>query len=282
MQYNKLETIMNLFEGKEIRSIWNSEKEDYYFSVVDVISALTDSKDPSDYWTTLKRRLKEEGSELPTNCRKLKMKTSTGRNYPTDTLDTEGIFRLIESIPSPNAEPLKLWLAKLGRQEVDNVFDPSKGIDKMIDYYLKKGYTLEWIEQRIKAIINRKKLTNTWNESGIKNNKEYAILTNEIYKEWSGMKATEYKAYKGIRKESLRDNMTDIEVALTDLGEIATRELAKEHKPYGLEANKKMAKLGGHAAKVARYDIEKNLGKTIISSDNSLNYQYTDKIKQIK
>ena len=171
MNENKLKTITNLFQGKEIRSMWDSKKEDYYFSVVDVISVLTDSKDPSDYWTTLKKRLlKEEGSELPTNCRKLKMKTSKGRYYPTDVLDTKGIFRLIESVLSKHAEPFKLWLAKLGRQEVDNVFDPSKGIDKMIDYYLKKGYSLEWIESRIKAIINRKKLTHTWMENGIESN----------------------------------------------------------------------------------------------------------------
>ena len=182
---NKLETITKLFEEKEIRSIWDSEKEDYYFSVVDVISALTDSNDPSDYWTTLKRRLiKDEESELPTKCRKLKMKSSKdGKKYMTDTLDTEGVFRLIESVPSSKAEPFKLWLARLGREEVDNAFDPSKGIDKMIDFYLRKGYSLEWIEARIKAIINRKKLTKTWKENGINSNLEYAILTNDIYKE---------------------------------------------------------------------------------------------------
>ena len=275
MKETKLNTITNLFEGNEIRSVWDSEKEDYYFSVIDVVRVLTNSKEPSDYWTTLKRRLlKEEESELPTKCRKLKMKTAKGRNYPTDTLDTEGIFRLIESIPSPNAEPFKLWLAKLGRQEVDNVFDPSKGIDKMIDYYLKKGYSLEWIEARIKAIINRKKLTQTWSEYGVETNKEYAILTNQIYKEWSGMTASEYKEYKGIRKESLRDNMTDIEVILTDLGEIATRELTKEYKPNGLTENVEIAKMGGDVSKVARDNIEKKLGKTIISNQNSLEYKY--------
>ena len=183
----KLETISNLFEGTEIRSIWDEKKEDYYFSVVDVIGVLTESKDTSDYWTTLKRRLlKDEKSELPTNCRKLKMKSiKDGKFYPTDTLDTEGIFRLIESIPSPKAEPFKLWLAKLGREKVDEVFDPSKGIDQMVDFYLKKGYSLEWIEARIKAIINRKKLTRTWKENDVNESVEYAILTNEIYKAWS-------------------------------------------------------------------------------------------------
>ena len=224
----------------------------------------------------LKKRLKEEeGSELYTNCVQLKMKSKKdGKNYLTDVLDTEGIFRLIESVPSPNAEPLKLWLAKLGRQEVDNVFDPSKGIDKMIDYYLKKGYTLEWIETRIKAIINRKKLTKAWKDTGITEDYEYGILTNEIYQSWSGMKASEYKDFKGIRKENLRDNMTDIEVVLTDLGEIATRELVKEHKPSRLKENKKYAKMGGEVSKLARDNIEKKLGHTVLSNQNNLDYKY--------
>ena len=274
---NKLETITNLFEGKEIRSVWNPEIEDYYFSVIDVIGALTNSSNPKRYWTDLRAKLVKEGSQLYENIVQLKIKSNKdGKKYQTDTLDTEGIFRLIESVPRPNAEPFKVWLAKLGRQEVDNAFDPSKGIDKMIDYYLKKGYSLEWIEARIKAIIDRKKLTNAWKENGIGENSEYAILTNEIYKSWSGMKASEYKEFKGIRKESLRDNMTDIEVALTDLGEIATRELVKEKKPQGLEENKRIAKMGGNVSKVARDDIERKLGRTVISNKNNLNIQYLD------
>jgi len=277
MSENKLSLITNLFEEKEIRSIWDSEKEDYYFSVVDVISALTDSPNPRNYWNMLKKRMsEEEKSELYTNCVQLKMKSKDGKNYMTDTLDTEGIFRLIESVPSPKAEPFKVWLAKLGRQEVDNVFDPSKGIDKMIDYYLSKGYSLEWIEVRIKAIIDRKKLTNTWKENGITEGHEFAILTNEIYKKWSGMTAKEYKDYKNIRKESLRDNMTDIEVVLTDLGEIATRELTKEHKPNTFTENKKYAEIGGNVAKVARDELESKLGKTVITKDNNLTYQYEE------
>lgn len=281
MQNDKLKTITNLFEGKEIRSMWDAEIEDYYFSVVDVIGVLTDSQEARKYWSVLKLRLKKEGSELTTKCSQLKLKSSDGKYYKTDVLDTEGIFRLIESVPSKNAEPFKLWLAKLGRQEVDNVFDPSKGIDKMIDYYLRKGYTLEWIEARIKAIINRKKLTNTWKENGIENNREYAILTNEIYMAWSGMKASEYKEFKVIRKESLRDNMTDIEVVLTDLGEIATRELAKKHKSTDFEENKKIAKEGGNVAKVARTNLEQKLGESVISSKNTLEYQYNN-LKQIE
>ena len=274
---SKEKTILNLFEGKEIRTIWDSEKEDYYYSVVDVINALTDSSNPRNYWNMLKSRLSEEGSELYTICVQLKMKSSKdGKMYKTDTLDTEGIFRLIESVPSKKAEPFKLWLAKLGRQKIDEVFDPSKGIDQMIDFYLKKGYSLEWIEVRIKAIINRKKLTNVWKNNGIKDDIEYAILTNEIYKEWSGMTAQEYKSFKGIRKENLRDNMTDIEVALTDIGEITTRDIASIEKPKGLKENMSVAKRGGSVAKDARNSYENETLKSAISSKNFLNYKYIE------
>ena len=272
MNQNKVETITKLFEGNEIRSVWNSEEEDYYFSVVDIIAALVKNKIPRNYWSDLKRRLIDEGSELHEKIVQLKLKSQKdGKRYLTDTLNTEGVFRLIESVPSSKAEPFKLWLAKLGREEIDNVFDPSKGIDKMIDYYLTKGYTLEWIEVRVKAIIDRKKLTNAWKDTGITDNIDYAILTNEIYKEWSGMTAQQYKSYKNIRKENLRDNMTDIEVALTDLSEIATK-----HKPVGLSANKEIAKMGGHASKVARDDLEINLGHSVVSKDNALSYQYVE------
>ena len=283
MKENKLETITKLFEKVEIRSVWNKDEEDYYFSVVDVIKALTDSNNPRNYWNMLKTRLNsEEQSELYTKCVQLKMKAKDGKLRVTDTLNTEGIFRLIESVPSPKAEPFKLWLAKLGRQEVDNVFDPSKGIDKMIDYYLSKGYTLKWIEARIKAIIDRKKLTNTWKENGINNNVDYGILTNEIYKSWSGMTANEYKAHKNIRKENLRDNMTDIEVLLTDLGELATRDIAKSERPQGLKENIKVAMRGGKVASDARKSYEKATNKSAISDHNSLNYKYIDDIKQIE
>lgn len=280
---NKLETISNLFEGKEIRSVWDVDKEEYYFSVVDVISALTDSKIPKRYWTDLKRNLIKEGSQLYENIVQLKMKSQKdGKNYLTDTLDTKGIFRLIESVPSSKAEPFKLWLAQMGKERIDEIFDPEIAINRAIDYYRGRGYSDQWIETRLKGILDRKKLTDAWKENGIKQNYEYAILTNEIYQSWSGMKASEYKEYKNIRKESLRDNMTDIEVALTDLGEIATRELAKEHKPYGLKENRKIAKMGGHAAKVARDDIEKNLGKSVISKTNALDYKYLDSNKMDK
>ena len=279
---NKLETISNLFEGKEIRSVWDADKEEYYFSIVDVISALTDSKIPKRYWSDLKRKLIEEGSQLYENIVQLKMIANDGKLRETDTLDTKGIFRLIESVPSSKAEPFKLWLAQMGKERIDEIFDPEIAINRAIDYYRGRGYSDQWIETRLKGILDRKKLTDVWKENGIKQNYEYAILTNEIYQSWSGMKASEYKEYKNIRKESLRDNMTDIEVALTDLGEIATRELAKEHKPYGLKENRKVAKMGGHAAKVARDDIEKNLGKSVISKTNALNYKYLDSNKMEK
>lgn len=279
---NKLATITNLFEGKEIRSIWDAEKEDYYFSIVDVIETLTDANIPRNYWSDLKRKLIEEGSELHEKIVQLKMKSKKdGKNYLTDVLDTEGIFRLIESVPSPKAEPFKLWLAKLGSEKVDEVFDPSKGIDQMIDFYLKKGYTLQWIEARIKAIIDRKKLTNTWKENGVSEGVEYAILTNDIYKEWSGMTAQEYKSFKGIRKENLRDNMTDLEVAITNIGELATREIAKNEKPFGLSDNRKVVKRGGGVAKKTKDFFEEETGSKVISKKNSLTYQYLDEDKLI-
>ena len=283
MENDKLETISNLFEGKEIRSIWDAEKEEYYFSVVDVIRALTESRDSKDYWYRLKKRMtEEEKSEISTKCRQLKLKSTDGKFYSTDTLDTKGILRLIESVPSQKAEPFKLWLAEMGKERIDEIFDPEIAMNRAIDYYRSRGYSDKWIEARLKGILDRKKLTDVWKENGITKNYEYAVLTNEIYQEWSGMKASEYKDYKNIRKESLRDNMTDVEVALANLGEIATRELAKEHKPYGLKANKEIAKKGGHVAKVAREDMEKELGKSVVSKENALNYQYINDNKLTK
>ena len=282
MKQNKLETITKLFEGKEIRSVWDSEKEEYYFSVVDVISILTDSKDSSDYWTTLKRRLtNDEGSQLPTICRSLKLKAKDGKMRNTDTLDTKGILRLIESVPSPKAEPFKLWLAGLGKERIDEVFDPEIAIKRAINYYRNRGYDDKWIKARLNGILDRNKLTDIWKESGINEGYEYAILTNDIYKEWSGMTAKEYKEFKGLRKESLRDNMSDIEVLLADIGEITTRELAKKHKPYGLNENRKIAKAGGEVASNTRKDIEDKLGEDVISKDNKLNYQYIDDNKKL-
>lgn len=279
MEKNKLETISNLFEDSEIRSAWDSEKEEYYFSVVDVIGALTDSNIPRNYWSDLKRKLKQEGSQLHENIVQLKMKAVDGKMRETDTLDTKGILRLIESIPSPKAEPFKLWLAKMGNDRIDEVFDPELALNRAVDYYRSRGYDDNWIKARMTGVVDRRKLTDVWKENGITKNIEYAVLTNEIYQAWSGMKASEYKDFKGIRKESLRDNMTDIEVALTDLGEIATRELAKKHRPYGLEQNKEIAKRGGKIAKNTRDNLEEELGESVISNKNALSYKYLDSNK---
>ena len=285
MSKDKLETISNLFEKNEIRSVWDNEKEEYYFSVVDVISALTnnDYEKSRNYWKWLKNKLNEEGSQLVSITNQLKMKSKKdGKNYLTDTLDTKGILRLIESVPSPKAEPFKLWLANLGSERIDEVFDPEIAINRAVDYYRKRGYSDKWIKDRLDGIVDRKQLTDVWKDGGITKNYEYGILTNEIYQEWSGMKASEYKAFKGLRKESLRDNMSDIEVLLTDLGETATRELAKKHKPYGLEQNKKIARMGGNTAKVARDDLERKLGESVITKNNNLNYKYIESQDKIE
>lgn len=273
----QLETVSNLFEGKEIRSYWNSEDEEYYFSVIDVINALTESRNPRDYWYRLKTRMSnEEKSEISTKCRQLKLKSKDGKYRETDTLDTKGILRLIESVPSPKAEPFKLWLANLGKERIDEVFNPEIAVNRAVEYYRNKGYTDEWIKTRLNGIVDRFKLTDVWKEGGITKPIEYAMLTNEIYKGWSGMKASEYKTYKGIRKESLRDNMTDIEVALTNIGEIATRDIAREEKPQGLKENMKVAKRGGGVAKGAKDLYEKETKKSAISSENSLHYKYKE------
>ena len=284
MKENKLETLSNLFEGSEIRSIWDSQKEDYYFSVIDVISALTDNdyQKSRNYWKWLKSKLNDEGSELVSNTNRLKLKAQDGKMRETDVLDTKGIFRLIESVPSPKAEPMKLWLANLGKERIDEVFDPEIAGNRIINYYRNKGYSDEWIKKRLTGMVDRFQLTDIWKDGGIEKPIEYAMLTNEIYKGWSGMKASEYKAYKGIRKESLRDNMTDIEVLLTDLGEIATRDIAKSEHPQGFKENMRVAKKGGQVANDARKSYEKATNKSAISNQNTLNYQYIDENKQIE
>nr|MBP3258833.1 phage antirepressor protein [Bacilli bacterium] len=280
---NKLETLTNLFEGSEIRSIWDSEKEEYYFSVIDVISVLTESNIPKRYWTDLKKKLFDEGSELYENIVQLKMKSlKDGKMYSTDTLDTTGIFRLIESVPSPKAEPFKMWLANLGKERIDEVFDPEIAANRVVNYYRSKGYSDEWIKQRLIGIVDRFKLTDIWKDGGIDKPVEFALLTNEIYKTWSGMKANEYKTYKGIRKESLRDNMTDIELALTNLGELTTRDIAREEHPKGLKENmSSVAKRGGNVAKDARNSYEKAIKKSAITKENYLKYRYAENDKRI-
>lgn len=281
MDNSKLETISNLFEGKEIRSVWDSEKEEYFFSVVDVVGALTDSNEPRKYWSVLKNRLKKEGSELTTNCSQLKMLAPDGKMRLRDAMLTKDILRLIESIPSPKAEPFKIWLANVGNDRINEVFDPEIAVSRAVNYYRNKGYTDEWIKARLMGIVDRFKLTDVWKSGGISKPIEYALLTNEIYKGWSGMKASEYKKLKGLRKESLRDNMTDIEVALANIGEIATRDIAISERPKGLKENLKVAQRGGGVAKGARDVYEKETKKSAVSKDNALQYEYVDDVKLI-
>ena len=271
--------INKIFNNETIRTIWDKEEEKYYISVVDIVGVISESKDGRKYWNKLKQRLKEEGNETVTNCHQLKLKASDGKYRLTDVVDVEGMFRIIESIPSKNAEPIKQWLAKLGKERIDDIFNPSLAAQRAIDIYRAKGYDEKWIAKRLKGIQERKELTDIWQESGITEGKEYAILTNEIYKEWSGMTAKEYKQYKGLRKESLRDNMDNIEIILADLSEETAKRLAQKHKPQGLEQNKEVARMGGHAAKVAREDIEKNLGEAVITKQNRLDYEYEETIK---
>lgn len=276
MNQDKMHLINKIFNNETIRTVWNKEDEKYYISVVDIVGVISESKDSRKYWNKLKQRLKEEGNETVTNCHQLKLKAQDGKYRLTDVVDIEEMFRIIESIPSKNAEPIKVWLAKLGSERIDEVFDPSLAAQRAIDIYRAKGYDEKWISKRLKGIQDRKELTDVWQENGITEGKEFAILTNEIYKEWSGMTAKEYKQYKGLRKESLRDNMDNIEIILTDLSEETAKRLAEKHKPQGLEPNKEIARMGGHAARVAREDIERNLGESIVTKQNRLNYEYKE------
>lgn len=279
---NEKKNIIKMFENTNIRTKWDAEKEDYYFSVVDVIKALTDSLNPRKYWSVLKTRLKKEGSELTTICSQLKMQSVDGKFYNTDALDTKGILRLIQSVPSLKAEPFKLWLAQVGSERIDETFDPSKAIDRSIIIYKSQGYSDTWIEKRLKGQLHRFQLTDVWKSGGISEPIEYGVLTNEIYKAWSGMKASQYKEYKGIRKESLRDNMSDLEILLTDIGETATRELAKKYNPQGLTQNKEIAKRGGNIAKNTRDNLEKELGRSVITKENNINRRYLENNENIK
>ena len=261
---------IKLYENKEIRSVWDEEKEEWYFSVVDVVAVLTESKDPQVYWRVLKKRLKDEGNETVTNCNALKMKAADGKMRLTDVADMQGIFRIIQSIPSPKAEPFKLWLAEVGKERIDEIIDPELTIDRALETYLKKGYTREWINQRLQAIQVRKELTDAWDDHGIEKGIEYAILTDEITKAWSGMTTRKYKDLKGLKKENLRDNMTTLEIVLNMLAEATTTELTKTTNPQGLEENKKVAKEGGSVAGNARKEIEQKTGKPVITSKNAV------------
>lgn len=263
---------IKIFEGNKIRSIWDNEKEEWYFSVVDIIGVLTESDNARKYWSVLKTRLKKEGNELATICSQLKMEATDGKLRNTDVADMQGIFRIIQSVPSPKAEPFKMWLAEVGKERIDEIIDPELTIDRALETYLKKGYSREWINQRLQAIQVRKELTDTWQDRGVEKGKEYAILTNEITKAWSGMTTREYKDFKGLKKENLRDNMTTTEIILNMLAETATKDIANAANPRGLEENKKVAKRGGSIAGNARKEIEQETGKSVITSKNAIDF----------
>ena len=277
MEQNKMHLINKIFNNETIRTVWDRETEKYYISVVDIVTVITESKDGRKYWNKLKQRLKKEGNESVTNCHQLKLKAQDGKYRMADVCDIKEMFRIIESIPSKNAEPIKQWLVSLGSERINETFDPSISLQRSIDLYRAKGYDEDWIIKRIKGIQDQKKLTDVWKDNGVTKEIEFAILTNEIYHEWSGMNAKEYKEFKGLRKESLRDNMSDLEVLLADIGETTTRELVKKHKPQGLEKNREMAKHGGKIANLTREKIEEELEENVITQDNNLNYIYSDK-----
>lgn len=262
---------VKMFEGSQIRSVWDNEREEWYFSVVDVIGSLTESNNPRDYWYRVKKRMsEEERSELSTFCRQLKLKSTDGKSYKTDVADMQGIFRIIQSVPSPKAEPFKMWLAEVGKERIDEISDPELTIDRALEGYARKGYSREWINQRLQAIQVRKELTDTWQDHGVKAGNEYAILTNEISKAWSGMTTREYKDFKGLKKENLRDNMSTTELILNMLAETATKDIAEATNPQGLDENKQVAQDGGSIAGDARKSIEARTGKPVITSKNAI------------
>lgn len=262
---------VKMFEGSQIRSVWDNEREEWYFSVVDVIGSLTESNNPRDYWYRVKKRMsEEEKSELSTICRQLKLKAPDGKMRLTDVADMQGIFRIIQSVPSPKAEPFKMWLAEVGKERIDEIIDPELTIDRALESYARKGYSREWINQRLQAIQVRKELTDTWQDHGVKAGNEYAILTNEISKAWSGMTTREYKDFKGLKKENLRDNMSTTELILNMLAETATKDIAEATNPQGLDENKQVAQDGGSIAGDARKSIEARTGKPVITSKNAI------------
>ena len=269
---------IQLFEDKRIRTAWDEEKEEWYFSIVDVVAVLTDSPNPQTYWRVLKKRLKDEGNETVTNCNALKMTAADGKRRLTDVADTEQLLRIIQSIPSPKAEPFKLWLAQVGRERIEETIDPELTIDRALETYLKKGYTREWINQRLQAIQVRKELTDEWDARGVQKGVEYAILTDEISRAWSGMSTRQYKNLKGLKKENLRDNMTTLELVLNMLAEATTTQFSKDRKPMTFQENLAVAKAGGQVAGRTRKDIESQSNMPIISPKNAvqLNQVITD------
>ncbi len=270
-------TSIKLFEQKQVRSIWNDEEEKWYFSIIDVIQILTKSERPRKYWSDLKSKLKKEGSELSEKIGQFKLKSEDGKMRITDIADTEQLFRLIQSIPSPKAEPFKLWIAKVARERIDEIEDPEIGIDRLMETYLKKGYSKAWINQRLKSIEVRKELTDEWEERGVKKGMEYAILTDEITKAWSGFSVKSYKKFKNLKKENLRDNMTNLELVLNMLAEATTSEISKEKKPKNLSQNRTIAKQGGTIAGNTRKEIEEKTGKKVISPKSAQKFLDTKK-----
>lgn len=262
---------VKMFEGSQIRSVWDNEREEWYFSIIDVIASLTESSNPRDYWYRVKKRMSdEERSELSTICRQLKLKAPDGKMRLTDVAGMQGIFRIIQSVPSPKAEPFKMWLAEVGKERIDEIIDPELTIDRALESYARKGYSREWINQRLQAIQVRKELTDTWQDHGVKAGNEYAILRNEISKAWSGMTTREYKDFKELKKENLRDNMSTTELILNMLAETATKDIAEATNPQGLDENKQVAQDGGSIAGDARKSIEARTGKPVITSKNAI------------
>lgn len=260
---------IKLFEQKQVRTHWDAENEEWYFSVIDIVGVLTDSSNPRKYWSVLKTRLKKEGSELATNCSQLKMQAADGKYYKTDCMTTKNILRLVQSIPSPKAEPFKMWLAEVGNERLNEISDPERAILRGADYYRAKGYTEGWINQRLQSIEMRKELTDEWKARGIEEERDYAILTNEMTKAWSGLSVKEYKQLKGLKKESLRDNMTNIELVLNMLAEVSTTAISKTREPKTFEENKSVATEGGKIAKTARKNLERQIGQSVISPLNA-------------
>ena len=260
---------LQLFENKAIRTAWDEEKEEWYFSIVDVVAVLTDSPNPQTYWRVMKKRLKDEGNETVTNCNALKMTAADGKKRLTDVATTEQLLRIIQSIPSPKAEPFKLWLAEVGRERIEETIDPEQAIDRALETYLKKGYTREWINQRLQAIQVRKELTDEWQDRGVKKGVEYAILTDEITRAWSGMTTRQYKKLKDLKKENLRDNMSTTEIILNMLAETSTKDISQASKPETFEENIEVARRGGNVAGIAKQALEAETGKPVITSQNA-------------
>ena len=276
------EASIKIFEQKQVRTHWDEKEEKWYFSIVDVVGILSESVDPQAYWRKLKQRLKAEGNETVTNCHGLKMLAADGKMRLTDVADTEQLFRLIQSIPSPKAEPFKMWLAQVGRERIDEIEDPELGIDRLMETYLRKGYSKEWINQRLKSIEIRKELTDEWENRGVKKGQEFAILTDDITRTWSGFTTKQYKNYKGLKKENLRDHMTNMELVLNMLAEASTTEISKDKKPRTFSENRKVAQKGGDVAKAARKELENTTGKKVITRQNAKSLNKKDDNKALE